>query len=146
MISVTTVGSGSRDRSLHSSQPDSGQGCRDLLRIELLVFFPTEKLLNQKVIYHHAEEPASCQQWVHFAKFSLTNTLANVAAKSLVVIRHKGPEETFGKRVVFESCEPQQPGHLRVVRRSNQKFTRHAGENLEIIIPALENLLDALPP
>ena len=60
MISVATVRSGSRDRSLHSCQPDSGQGCRDLLRIELLIFLPAEKLLNQKVIDNHAEEPASC--------------------------------------------------------------------------------------
>src|SRR5437016_3993991 len=87
MISVATVRSGSRDRRLHSRQPDSSQGGRDLLRIKLLVFFPAEKLLNQKVIYHHAEEPARRQQWVHLAKFSLANTLANVAAKSLVVIR-----------------------------------------------------------
>src|SRR5437588_10905623 len=108
MISVTTVRSRSRDRRPHSRQPDSSQRCRALLRIELLVFFPAKKLLNQKVIYHHAEEPARRQQGVDLAKFSLTNTLTNVAAKSLVVIRHKGPEETFGKRVVLESREPQQ--------------------------------------
>src|SRR5437762_4242836 len=48
MISVATVRSGSRDRSLHSCQPDSGQGCRDLLRIELLIFLPAEKRSEER--------------------------------------------------------------------------------------------------
>src|SRR5579859_2329816 len=146
MISIGAIRAQSGNWRLHSCKPDSSQRGGNLFGIELLIFFSAKEFLNQEVIYHHAEEPTGRQQRINLAKLSPANTFTDVAAQGLVVVGHKSPEETFGKRVVFQCREPQQPGQFGVMRCSNQKFARHGSEDLEIIAAALENLVDAPLP
>src|SRR5215472_10449458 len=114
MMKMGSVAVQFRRPCLHSGEPDGSQSVSHFSGREILVLLAAEQLLDEKVVDHHSDKSAGCQQGVGFAKCSFADAAANVAGERFEIVCNKRLKEALRKFVVLKSREPEQAGQLTV--------------------------------